>query len=40
MEGVLGDGAYGARWLTDLVAQNHATPYFLPHSNVTFKSKG
>jgi len=40
MEGVLGDGIYGARWITDLVAQNHATPYFLPRSNVTFKSKG
>ncbi len=29
-----------ARWLTDLVAQDHATPYFLPRNNVTFKSKG
>ncbi|MEA1943901.1 MAG: hypothetical protein U9N07_00935 [Euryarchaeota archaeon] len=24
----------------DLVSANHATPYFLPRSNVTFKSKG
>ena len=40
MEGVLGDGMYGVRWLTDLVAQNHATPYFLPRSNATFKSLG
>lgn len=37
---VLGDGIYGVRWLTDLVAQNHATPYFLPRSNATFKSLG
>ena len=37
---VLGDGIYGCRWITDLVSTNHATPYFLPRSNVTFKSKG
>ena len=36
----LGDGIYGCRWITDLVSTNHATPYFLPRSNVTFRSKG
>jgi transposase len=40
MDAVLGDGIYAARWITDMVATNHATPYFLPKSNVTFKSKG
>lgn len=40
LENVLGDGIYGCRWITDLVSANHATPYFLPRSNVTFKSKG
>ena len=40
LEGVLGDGIYGCRWITDLVSANHATPHFLPRSNVTFKSKG
>ena len=40
LENVLGDGIYGCRWITDLVSGNHATPYFLPRSNVTFKSKG
>jgi transposase len=40
LKNILGDGIYGCRWITDLVAGNHATPYFLPHSNVTFKSKG
>ena len=40
MEVVLGDGIYSARWIVDLVAQNEIQPYFLPRSNVTFKSKG
>jgi len=40
LNGVLGDGIYGCRWITDLVSGNHATPHFLPRSNVTFKSKG
>jgi len=40
LDGVLGDGIYGCRWITDLVSANHATPHFLPRSNVTFKSKG
>ena len=40
LENVIGDGIYGCRWITDLVSANHATPYFLPRSNVTFKSKG
>lgn len=40
LENVLGDGIYGCRWITNLVSRNHATPYFLPRSNVTFKSKG
>lgn len=40
LENVLGDGIYGIRWITDLVSGNNATPYFLPRSNVTFKSKG
>ena len=40
LENVLGDGIYGCRWITDLVAGNHATPYLLPRSNVTFKSRG
>lgn len=36
----LGDGIYGCRWITDLVSTNGVTPYFLPRSNVTFRSKG
>ena len=40
LENVLGDGIYGCRWITNLVSANHAAPYFLPRSNVTFKSKG
>jgi len=40
LDGVLGDGIYGCRWITNLVSENNATPYFLPRSNVTFKSKG
>ena len=40
MEDTLGDGIYACRWITDLVTRNHANPYFLPRSNVTFKSKG
>ncbi|MEA1894838.1 MAG: hypothetical protein U9N36_06510 [Euryarchaeota archaeon] len=38
-DSVLGDGIYGCRWITNLVSENNATPYFLPRSNVTFKSK-
>ncbi len=40
LENVLGDGIYGVRWITDLVSGYNVTPYFLPRSNVTFKSKG
>jgi transposase len=40
MMNALGDGIYGCRWITDLVSTNHVTPYFLPRSNVTFRSKG
>ena len=40
LDGILGDGIYGCRWITNLVSGNHATPHFLPRSNVTFKSKG
>ena len=40
LDGVLGDGIYGCRWITDMVSANHATPHFLPRNNVTFKSKG
>ena len=40
LENVLGDGIYGCRWITNLVSENNATPYFLPRSNVTFKSIG
>lgn len=40
LEKVLGDGIYGVRKITDLVSEDNATPYFLPRSNVTFKSKG
>ena len=40
LNGILGDGIYGCRWITDLVSENNATPHFLPRSNVTFKSKG
>ena len=40
LNGVLGDGIYGCRWITDLVSGNHATPHLLPRSNVTFKSIG
>ncbi|RZB32824.1 MAG: hypothetical protein SRB2_04213 [Desulfobacteraceae bacterium Eth-SRB2] len=40
LDGVLGDGIYGCRWITNLVSENNAIPYFLPCSNVTFKNKG
>ena len=40
MMNALGDGIYGIRWITDLVSTNGVTPYFLPRSNVTFRSKG
>ena len=40
LDSVLGDGIYGCRWITNLVSENNATPYFLPRSNVTFKSIG
>lgn len=40
MKNMLGDGAFSARWLTDLVANNGITPFFMPKSNVTFRSKG
>ncbi len=40
LDGVLGDGIYGCRWITNLVSENNAMPHFLPRSNVTFKSKG
>jgi hypothetical protein len=40
LDGVLGDGIYACRWITNLVSENNATPHFLPRSNVTFKSKG
>jgi len=40
LKNVLGDGIYGCRWIINLVSENHATPYVLPRSNVTFKSKG
>ncbi len=40
LDSVLGDGIYECRWITNLVSENNATPYFLPRSNVTFKSKG
>ena len=40
IDSVLGDGIYGCRWITNLVSENNATPYFLPRSNVTFESKG
>lgn len=36
----LGDGIYAARWITDIVSKSNVIPYFLPRSNVTFKSKG
>ena len=40
MKEMLGDGIYSARWLVDLVSRNEVKPYFLPKSNVTFRSKG
>ena len=40
LKNVLGAGIYGCRWITNLVSENHATPYFIPRSNVTFKSIG
>ncbi len=33
------DGINGCRWITVLVSTNQLTPYFLPRSNVTFRSK-
>ena len=39
-DNVLGDSIYGCRRITDVVLENNVTPYFLPRSNVTFKSKG
>jgi len=35
-----GDGIYGCCRIKDLVSKNGITPYFLPRSNVTFRSKG
>ena len=40
LKNALGDGIYGVRWIIDLVSKNNVVPYFLPRSNVTFKSKG
>ncbi len=40
LENALGDGIYACRWITDIVSKSQVTPYFLPRSNVTFKSKG
>ncbi len=40
MENALGDGIFAARWLTQLVSENGVTPYFMPKSNVTMRSKG
>jgi len=40
MMNALGDGIYGCRWITNLVSTNGVTPYFLPRSNVTLRSKG
>lgn len=40
MEAALGDGAFAARWLTDLVSRERVVPYFLPRRNATFKSMG
>ena len=37
---VLDEGYIVAFGKGDLVSQDQATPYFLPRSNVTFKSKG
>jgi len=39
MMDALGDGICRCRWITDLVSTNDVTPYFLPPSNVTFRSK-
>ena len=40
VKNVLGDGIYACRWITDMVSKSHVKPYFLPRSNVIFKSKG
>jgi len=40
LDGVLGDGIYACRWITNMVSENNSTPHFLPRGNVTFKSKG
>jgi len=40
MKEAMGDGIYGVRPCVDVVSSSKATPYFLPRSNVTFKSKG
>ncbi len=40
LEHALGDGIYACRWVTGIVSESNVTPYFLPRSNVTFKSKG
>jgi len=29
LDGILGDGIYGCRWITNLVSENNATPHFL-----------
>ena len=39
MNEMLGDGAYAARWIVEMVSSN-GTPYFMPPRNVTFKAKG
>jgi len=40
MSDALGDGAFAARWITNLVWGSHVVPYFMPRRNVTFMSKG
>ena len=40
MEEMLGDGVYASRWIVECMLKNWISPYFLPKSTVTYKSKG
>ncbi len=40
MEKILGDGAFAARWICQLVKEHNVIPRFLPRKNVRFKAKG
>ncbi len=40
MDAALADGAFAARWITNLAWINQVVPYFMPRRNVMFRSHG